>query len=890
MCVRNVVGVVCSGVSGLIVNKTGRAKYFISALLCAAAVQAPAVMAAGSKDPAKSEPVKSSVKAVEDVCENLLLTADASELDDFNARLEKHSLVDLVVADPKKNLAVQHPAIVQNAFQRFDSWVRFGGVRSMPDPNYGAGQIRVYPIFSDGLPESGGANKRIIGQYKQIESIVNYIHAGALGSGAIAKMPLLTGPPGTGKTEFLQILTSVSRNLGLKHPEYFLYTYDWVDLKDIPEVYPVLNVQPDGKGGEYIHPMPCPLGHSPFVLLPPAFQGSVIKAATDRSIELSGTTPNPNRDPCPHCMKIREAILKHYAEIAHKTHLSPLEQLNALKNHVVVRRRVDTKLENLTKLDAQGKDPDYMGLFFQPRALLINEFGPGHPFSYFLNGAVLRSDGKGLLLDEFPRNPTPVRDLFLEVIENKVVRRGGAPAVPLDAVIIAAGNTSSIEKAMQEDGNSTQAHLDRSKLLPMFLSIQPHEIGKTMLLMINGKQDQNLLIQQPLSLASPKSESAEGVSGDKADLAAAEKEVVQTAVPAVLEDLFPMPKNGEKFVGPDHRYGVWMSTGPKTPPVHIAPHTLMYMAMVTAATRLETDPAAAHKVGNYKVIDSANFQSEIDRLKILMGDKDITVAERQELSELHDLLKEGTNGLSARDAANIWLADALSEAQKPENGNCLTPWLAKEVLLRLMDRGGIQFGLKGGNDPTKIRAKWKVLSDRIAEGFLVPAVSEDVTSAVNHGQGSIDTKYDEIYKEILALQKDETVTKYKTEGGEWRDINKNRLAEIEQYYREVEHRPLARGEIMNFHSEYGRPVDSGRRHPGLLAAINRYLSKRQMDLNSFEQVVQVTRNGDGTNEMRAQQSAISQVLQHEHGYCPVCMKKALQASFESASKTRQVGQ
>src|SRR5690606_36041962 len=116
--------------------------------------------------------------------------------------------------------------------------------------------------------------------------------------------------------------------------------------------------------------------------------------------------------------------------------------------------------------------------FFSQNAVVMVTSGQQNPNAYRLSGKVLQAQGGGLFLDEFPRYPIELQELFLHVVENREVSRG-AVTVPLDAMIFLAGNDESMVRLAEK---GALALVDRMTINPMRLSTFPYEVGKTLLL------------------------------------------------------------------------------------------------------------------------------------------------------------------------------------------------------------------------------------------------------------------------------------------------------------------------------------------------------------------------------------------------------------------------
>jgi predicted Ser/Thr protein kinase len=757
----------------------------------------------------------------------------------MDAKREVHSIYELVSADPATNLAVLHPSIVMNSWARVVSWVHHITPVEIPDPVYGASTVRFFPVFSGGLDIAGG--KMVVGQVHQIADLVSYFEAGARGDGAASKMPLFTGPAGTGKSEFLTIMRSLAAYLTSSVPDYYTYTYQWKNLGQITALKPYLT----GAGIDL--PRMDPLKTSPFALLPAEIQAKVLGLARDRAVKIAKVDPIPQGTLDPQSQRIYDAVLDHYLKGRAPSSREVLEILN---KHVDIIRAPSGEA-SFVKLGAQGKDVPYGEIFFAENPFILTDFGPGEPLAYHLNGKVLQANGAFLLLDEWFRNTSELRDTFLDTIEDREVQRGGAPTVSLDAVVIGATNDESVEGAKSQ-GNA-KAHLDRARVIPMRLAIHPWEIAKTMLLM---KSEKTLLMRKLDSSSLEQAETGEAPSP-------------MSWTPGKLNALYPMPMRGEGLVGPEKRFAVGLKMEANEPPIQVAPHTLEFMAYTIAATRLVTDVNLAKAQGQYGVANSPVFAETVTRLKVLTGELDVQPEERRELQELSLLLKEGSAGVSNRDAAHAWLTKAVEEARRPENNNTLTPIIALEVFDRLLQEGGITCP----DGPTRL--EWLRKIQTIANAFVVPWIESDLMEAMNSGRDSVNEIYDEIKYELLALSENRQATTYSMPHRKSRQINFARLEEVKKTYHALRGRALVEGELMSFHTRYG-VAEGDKRHPGLLSAISQMLAQKNAQLVSWDSLASYGRSRRGDAEVAAKYAQLSRYMQRALGY----NERALQMALE----------
>ena len=300
---------------------------------------------------------------------------------------ESHELLSLLHLDPKQNLIAQHPSMILNAYQKVHSWLRVFPTESIVDPQLGGKVIEFYPAFSRSLPENNGL--KIVGQFDAIKQFVDYIKAGARGDGAKFKTILFEGPAGTGKTAFADIIYALGRHFTTSDPQFNNYTFEWVNLKSIPGVAPIARLHRSPESGEIIeYPIPSATNSSPLVLLPDAFQKRAIENAWDAAVQIAGVKPDPVLEANPQDQWLMDQIAKHYADAAGKSSLSDEEFVAAMNKHIRVKRYVIGESGNFGRIDAQGRDIDWAGLFFSTNPMIMTQFGANHPFAYNLNGKV----------------------------------------------------------------------------------------------------------------------------------------------------------------------------------------------------------------------------------------------------------------------------------------------------------------------------------------------------------------------------------------------------------------------------------------------------------------------------------------------------------------------
>ncbi len=768
-----------------------------------------------------------------------ILKPDESVRNDLSISQESHTLEEFL-AGSFDNMAYQHPLTIMNAFQRMATLIMSQPVSQVMEPGFSGRMVPYYKIFSE--PSEVNGHKAIVGQLDAIQEFVNFVLAGARGDGSAVKMPVFTGPAGTGKTVFLDILLAMANHLSKTNSNFYFYTYEWHSLRGIDELYPVLNLQKTANGEVFEHPLPNPLHESPLVILPPEYQQAVLKMAGQRAEEISGVTPQPVLTPNPWDFKVREAVLNHYAKSDPELMSSPEKIVKVLSKHIRIKRFIPGEGGMSAKVDNQARDVDYAGLFFTENAPVKFQFGPLHPFSYFMTGKILQSNGLVLELDEFYRNDEMLRNLFLGVGESRVVQRGGSMTVMLDALIIAASNDESIAEALAK--GTAKAQLDRSRMIPMRLSTHPYEISKTMLLMKGARN----IEQRKLG--------------------------TDEWMPANLEELFALgTQPGELMKGIEGRYALRVKMGSR-PPVEISPQALEMIALTTAMSRLNTDAVAAAQLGgNQKVIADSLFTDPVTRMRALLGLQKISIAEAEELRELGMYLKEGTSGISQRDAANIWLTAAINEASLPENQNTLTPDLVKKVFKRILEQGE----LKPRDNQTRLN--WLSLIENVEKEFTLKQLEKDVMEATGKTLNrNLPEIYDEIYTEILAIAQDSTAQQFTDPGGNVKPIDHARMQVVIHLLQTLNKRHFVPQELVDFDKAYG--ANSGReriRHEELMKAIEAYYAQASMIAASLHQY--------------GNDAQVLEVLQREYGYSKRAAEVALKLlEIVHATRAHQASQ
>ncbi len=785
-----------------------------------------AVLAQGAST--KSKKTESAVSVTG--CGDLLIEpgAEISELGHFQ---EVYSLSDLLSGDPAKNLAFQHPTMMMNAYQKAWAIIRHYGFKDILDPDYRVERTKIYHAFAK--PVVRGV--QIIGQYVPVDSMVTFIREGAAGSNR-SKVLSITGPAGTGKTEFLKVLHLRRAVLSRDNPDFKEHRFRWVNLHTIPSLAPLQDISQWGQ------PFPHQMGRSPIVLLTRAMQNRLIKLTQPAVEKLTGFDPQPFVIPDPHTKAIIELILAHH--FPDKTP-NEREYLDALSNYVEIYRFVVDSEQPPMIIRNQGRDIEWSNLFMaeDPARKLV--YGAGHALTYDYSGLILQTDGFGFLGDEFFRQVVGFRDSMLEVGQNRVVQRGGAPAALLDAFMVIADNDQSKKKAMEE--SAADAQMDRAANIPMRSSINPYLIAKTALAMAMQEWGPSKFTMVDLT--------------DKA----------QKRVPADVNVIFPDLDEVDHFPSIDGRYAIYCKLG-SGHDVLIAPRTLYLLGTTIAASRLVVDSTALVKhLKEFDILKSgtSEYTNPITRLQVILGQMPASDALLTELTKVKYLLEEGSEGISAR-SAQTWFLTALGRAA--ENENTLTPALLNDTFEKMMDRKDFL------NKNLDVRARWVALNELVKAGLLLPSLTEDVLMMLSQ-RTDIDSLYAELEAELLTLFRDAKATKYEAQGkNHMVEIDFHRLEAVRRIYKRLTGRNLEAGEVADFRLIPARKPED--RHAGLLKAIQTWLLEKELSSHALDQYLNYFETSNGTDDVRRRGDR-AKIEMTSHGY-------NLRALLEAMSMARDL--
>ena len=767
---------------------------------------------------------------------------DNEHVSDYQIGLEENSLLQLI--DQDLIFIKKHPTNIMSAAQIIYSMILDEGVHSEFIPGYG--KVSVYKIFSSDTEVTG--NRRIIGHYEGIKAVVAGIRSQALGSKTGVRVPLLVGTHGTGKSEFRSVIANALKNLTRYHEKFYIHEISWQveELKNIPEVNKYIKICQESE-------LKSPLHSSPVSILPKVLKDE-IKKKSQEILKINGETfPFIDMQPDPISKNIRDSIMRYFhtskdeyvenklltlgIERKENGKFSAIDEVKILDQFMKVRRVIIGDPGTVPLIEAQGDEIDYQGLIMAENPIFRMVSGASNVWSWDYRGAVLSGSRNFIFLDEFFRNDPALRDMFLGIMESRVVTRGGSPAVPLDTVIIAATNSASLDAAMAD--NKSHAQINRMRTIPFEWNTHPVEIAKILLYM-NEKGMRMKKLQNPSSEDFQHFDNSE------------------TYEPIDVEMLFPNVEHGKRVITSDGRYTLlYGDEGDEG--VFISPHCIKFMADFIAVTRMNTNVKEAMSMqGQEQVIMDNIFKDEIVRLKVLNNELNLLASQQEELYRLSLKLHEGSFGLSSRVAAT-WLSEALAEAKQDENENTLTPVVLRRVYDRLADEGS----LEAPNEATRL--KWRNLMNRVIKNILVERLRSDIYSSF-HDDGKAAEIYEELILEILSLSEDENAKEYEGPNGQKMFINRERLQTISKIFTEKTGQPLAIQRIATFYLQQKSNSSGGSKHPQLIAAINEYLATSLDKFITVKDLLTYAEKSSGNASISNKFRSVESVLVNQLGY------------------------
>jgi predicted Ser/Thr protein kinase len=747
------------------------------------------------------------------------------------------TLQDIASTDPEVNPISKHPGLIIPSAQKYARLFFMKPPKVALDPVFKVNRIEIYPAFTG---EIGDPNKMIVGQYQALTELANFIKSRARGNKG-GKLLLAIGPAGTGKTETFVILDAVNKALSTSNPEFFEYTFQWLNLHEVADLQAYQ--RPPSVEGRVTRRDPD-MQRSPFTLLREDIQDAVLDAVEPEVQNLLGEQMPVNvwRQIAPKDAEILEAILRHeipeYDDNSIAFEDIPAEQyMEAVSKYVRILPRKNAKGSGSDILRAMGDNPN-LDLVFASQNPRMSTFYPQGPLGWDFTGTALRTDGRALIVDEAYRNIPEFLDILLELAQNSIAQAGGGPAVEMDTITMFASNDESLEKA-SEDG-SMKASIDRAIKVPMRLNLHPHEISKTALLMIGAD---NFKMRR---------------LGDK------EAQIE----PLDLNRAYPLPDEHGNIVGIEKRFALYYQPRGQRQPILISPQTMEMLGLFASITRIKVDPKILSSYPTeFEVLTPRHeyFNNPIQRLKMMLGQATLETATRRDLSNFSKIAKEGESGISSRDIQELFQS-ALDSALSRGHG-VLTPQILDEVFNEKMRNNS--FEISG----PKLFVSWRMLTGLVKSEFILKALAKDIREIIG-GQGERARRlYKIVEMELVQLSEDESATEIIMDnGGQSVAINKERLGQIKKIYFEENKRHFAPGMLMKHY----KTASESEPHPGLLSAIETWLTRNETDIQ--DTVREIVNHYEGTATSPETEKKVSEfeARLHLYGYDENSFKAAME--------------
>jgi len=220
------------------------------------------------------------------------------------------------------NMVIERPAIARTAFQRVSDMVLSYGSENYTEYKK---KITRYKFFSDPIDHGKDA---VFGLDVHIQKLVNVFRAGANRYGPEKRVILLHGPVGSAKSTIARMLKK-GLELYSRTPQGSLYTYTWVNLKEI------LSMEDE---------MDSPMHEEPLHLLPTEKKTAVLEMLNRNRDRESRIVLEGDLNPA--CRYVYNHLLAHYKGDWQKM----------IENHIRVRRLVLSEKDRVGIGTFQPKD------------------------------------------------------------------------------------------------------------------------------------------------------------------------------------------------------------------------------------------------------------------------------------------------------------------------------------------------------------------------------------------------------------------------------------------------------------------------------------------------------------------------------------------------------
>lgn len=746
-------------------NITGR--FLFASLVAAMTLSSSTIFAHDSQQAAK-------VEAHDAACEAALTAALARFEEHTKGAPAVNTYIDQVVAndspaftdlidpDPAKNLFARAPLAAMSGAQRILAMVLSQGVTEKRIA-FLAQPVLNYPFLTAGTEVTQGY--RVEGNWKQMEQLVSFMTAQAMGDRSGRTVPLLFGPGGTGKSEARTVIEKGAEVLTLNNPDFFVYSFDWIRMNELDEMRK--------RWGPDVDRIPAPRNTSPIAILPPAIQKQALEMAGIKGeAMLNGIVPKHTLRPDAWSRSILKIIIEHYTQ-KKGSPLTMAETLKHLSHHVRLRRFVmSAAYRQFPIVNVQGIEADHSQLFVSSNPIVqnISPEGKMDPFAYSYSGLIFQGDGNATFFEEMTRSAPNFLEKLMDGLESRVLQAGGATQEPWDSFVAGISNKESWETLMNKGG--LKALRQRFQLIGMIQPSQPQLIARTILY---GFKD-NLFMQEI---------GATDGKWEKGD----------------IDKIFPIAETLEpgQIKGPERRYRLRIGQGKLA--VEVSPHTLRFMAQIIAATRFETDKDKAYTRVPTRLVHDHIFTDPIQRIRYWEGKlTDITPEERNTLDLMTEKLGEGHRGIVHRNALG-WLRAALDRARKDKN---LEMTLTPSVLLQVFEEDGFRtdgfIQSEDGEAPVQ-ENEWKRLARLVLTEILIPTVTEDINFAHSAGKEDLAAIYPDVIRELFASKNPNATTYTSKRTGRSVGIDRKRVEFIRAHYKKNSGKDLPLDDILFFHME-----------------------------------------------------------------------------------------
>ena len=718
--------------------------------------------------------------------------------------------------------------------------VMYKGQREVYEPVYKSKKVKVYPTLTASPEMTGG--RVLVGQENmQTQFVDEYLSPLARGERS-GKFFVALGPAGSGKTEILIITSMVQAYLSQRVPDFFLYTYEWVNIYENP--YLARLFLPTENGQKLNLGITPDLKRSPYTLLRKDIQQMLKDRYGAKLSKKLGFDLITFDEMIPKEENFVKAIFDfEYPEIkdglATIDDLTMEEYVNTLSKYIRIRPRVFDNKEIGQVVNYIPEDPDFNQLFAEPdsvRRILMG--GNDNPLAWNFRGDLTKFDGLGTMFDEYFRNAHSLLNFTLDLIQNGNLAIGGV-RLHMNTFIMAVSNDESLAKAIEE--GAVNAIRDRAVYGSARYTVVPAEIAKLAVVMIGI----NKFKMRKL-----------GEQEDKGEM-----------LPLDLELIFTHHETG-KIDWAHGRYALYYSPNSFSEPILIAPYALETMALILAGTRIINDPkklaTLKTEIKNITARDE-NFANIITRLQIIMGTKTIDRGTSAELFKINQLLKEGEKGITNRIMAT-WFSNALNLAVNLKH-NTLTPLIVDMAFQEMFTKNSGDFGDPNQREMTLNRKKM------VMTRLVLPALRKEIQVIIGGQNTRIRGVYEEVLTDLDIYFNQKNPNGVITDDGPYeRKIDIKRLTEILEVYRQVNGEDFAPGFIIR----HLRSPSKDEPFPELYRAVQEYLTSKDTTVASSVRDILNAINGQNVDAVTATRTSAVLADLERYGHNAYSLEQLLQ--------------